>query len=115
MCKSTYRGDPESWYDSFLVRARSLRRTALALILLRMASQSLVREDSDPKGEGLLTPVVLTRDRDLTHPQQDERTLSWGAKGSHVVGHAFSDEHDLWVLLQGAPFVLTKQCTGDSG
>ena len=80
-----------------------------------MASQSLVREDSDPKGEGLLTPVVLTRDRDLTHPQQDERTLSWGAKGSHVVGHAFSDEHDLWVLLQGAPFVLTKQCTGDSG
>ena len=23
--------------------------------------------------------------------------------------------NDLWVLLQGAPFVLTKQCTGDSG
>ena len=27
----------------------------------------------------------------------------------------FSDEHDLWVLLQGAPFVLNKQCTCDSG
>ena len=65
--------------------------------------------------EGAVGRIALTRDRDLTHPQQESAHSSWGAKGSHVVGHAFSDEHDLWVLLQGAPFVLTKQCTGDSG
>ena len=75
-----------------------------------MARQSLVGEDSDPQGEGLSTRVTFTRDRDLTHPNDamsaGERTLFLpGAKGSHVFGHPFSNEDDLWVLLKGAPFV----------
>jgi hypothetical protein len=46
-------------------------------------------------GEGLLTRVAFTRDRDLTHPQQESTHSSWGAKGSHVFGHPFSDGDDL--------------------
>jgi hypothetical protein len=30
--------------------------------------------------------IALTRDRDLTHPQQESAHSSWGAKGSHVFG-----------------------------
>ena len=50
--------------------------------------------------EGAVGRIALTRDRDLTHPQQESAHSSWGAKGSHVYGHPLSDGDDLWVLCK---------------